>query len=195
MTAVTAALRIAIRSSPTLALPFSTAALTYEIMASSSSSTVPTIDCSRFYSEWKGHPIDDLTTVRTNALAERPERPIVYLAGDSSLDNKFWVNNTSPIVAGQLSLIYRDLFKCPIIPKPDVAFWMNSLLEDRATCINTAVEASMLRERDEALLPHDEFIRDNIRANDALIVSVGANDIALNPSASTIRHMLQLAWL
>jgi len=53
----------------------------------------------------------------------------------------------------------------------------------------------MLRERDEGLLEHDEFIRDNIRAEDILIVSVGGNDIALKPTAATVRNMLQLAWL
>jgi hypothetical protein len=41
----------------------------------------------------------------------------------------------------------------------------------------------------------DKFIRDKIRPSDILIVSVGANDIALRPNNSTIRHMLQLAWL
>ncbi len=38
-------------------------------------------------------------------------------------------------------------------------------------------------------------MRDNIRAEDVLIVSIGANDIALSPSAATARHMMQLAWL
>ncbi|KAH8640366.1 hypothetical protein IG631_03307 [Alternaria alternata] len=164
-------------------------------MASSSSPTIPMMNCSRFYFEWKGHPIDDLATFRTITLTERPGKPIIYLAGDSSLDNKHWVDKRSPIVPSQLPDIYSQAFKSPVVPKPDVAFWLNNLLEDRATCINTAVEESMLRDRDEMLMSHDEFIRDNIRPNDVLIVSVGANDVALKPNSSTIRHMLQLAWL
>ena len=164
-------------------------------MASSSSPTIPMMNCSRFYFEWKGHPIDDLATFRTITLTERPGKPIIYLAGDSSLDNKYWVDKRSPIVPSQLPDIYSQAFKSPVVPKPDVAFWLNNLLEDRATCINTAVEESMLRDRDEMLMSHDEFIRDNIRSNDVLIVSVGANDVALKPNSSTIRHMLQLAWL
>jgi len=80
-------------------------------------------------------------------------------------------------------------------PKPDVAFWLNHLLTDRATTINLAVEASTLRDRDTDLLDHDKFIRDNICAEDILIVSIGANDIALKPTYTTMRHMLQLAWL
>ena len=53
----------------------------------------------------------------------------------------------------------------------------------------------MIRDRRTILLPHDIFIRDNIRPSDILIVSVGANDVALRPTSSTILHMLQLAWL
>ena len=165
-------------------------------MASSlSSRTIPMINCARFYFEWKGHPIDDLATFHSLTLAERPDKRIVYLAGDSSLDNKYWVDKSSSIAPPQIPDIYSKIFKNPVVPKPDVAFWMNNLLKDRATCINTAVEESMLRDRDEKLLPHDQFIRDNIRSNDVLIVSVGANDVALKPNSSTIRHMLQLAWL
>lgn len=152
------------------------------------------INCSKFYFEWKGHPIDDLTNFRDTTLRHRPDKPIVYLAGDSSLDNKFWVNRENRDGSIEIPQIYTDTLNKPD-PKPDVAFWMNHLLGDRATCVNTAVEESMLRDRDEELLPHDEFIRDNICEKDALIVSVGANDVALKPNASTIWNMLQLAWL
>jgi hypothetical protein len=165
-------------------------------MASSSLSQATTakISSSRFYYEWKGHTIRDLAAFRNITLAERPDKPIVYLAGDSSLDNKYWVDRSGTSVAGAIPDIYHKTLNNPA-PKPDVAFWMNHILGDRATCINTAVEESMLRDRDDTLLPHDEFIRDNIRPSDILIVSVGANDVALRPNNSTIRHMLQLAWL
>jgi len=53
----------------------------------------------------------------------------------------------------------------------------------------------MLRDRDAELLPHDQFVRDHIRSQDALVVSIGANDIAFNPTAATAMHMLNLAWL
>ncbi|KAF1846455.1 uncharacterized protein K460DRAFT_431497 [Cucurbitaria berberidis CBS 394.84] len=161
---------------------------------STRSKSNPQVNCSKFYFEWQGHPIQDLTKFRNITLAQRPDKPIVYLAGDSSLDNKYWVKSFSKDIAAETPDIYKKTFQTPR-PKPDVAFWINHLLDDRATCINTAVEASMLRDRDDKLLPHDEFICDNIRAEDVLIVSVGANDIALKPLAYTIRHMLQLAWL
>ncbi|KAK3657207.1 hypothetical protein LTR22_009381 [Elasticomyces elasticus] len=157
----------------------------------------PKIHALPFYSEWAGHPIDDLQSIHSIIQAEHPEKPIVYLAGDSSLDNKVWVPSTGP--GGEplpvpVPSIYKVFLKNPK-PKPDVAFWINHVLGDKATALNTAVEASLLRQRDNALLPHDEFIRDHIGPRDVLIVSVGANDIALSPNASTMRHMMQLAWL
>lgn len=155
------------------------------------------INASRFYREWKGHPISDISEFRSITLSERPDKPIIYLAGDSSLDNKYWVPSSGPSgepLPVDAPEIYRAALDRPN-PKPDVAFWLNHFLGDSATTLNLAVEESMLRERDKDLLDHDKFIRDNIRADDILIVSVGANDIALRPTLGTIRNMLQLAWL
>jgi hypothetical protein len=153
------------------------------------------IDSFKFYGEWKGHPISDLVTFRNITLTERPDKPIIYFAGDSSLDNKFWVNRPDEYVPDEIPEIYHKTLKDPAKPKPDVAYWMNHILGDRATCINTAVEESLLRERDTNLLAHDEFIRDNIRPADTLVISIGANDIALSPTVATSTHMFQLAWL
>lgn len=165
-------------------------------MAASPTEKEPTrkINPSKFYFEYKGHPIEDLVRFKEITLAERPDKPIVYLAGDSSLDNKFWLHKTVEEIGAEVPAIYEKTLEKPR-PKPDVSFWLNHVLGERATCINTAVEESMLRERDDKLLNHDEFIRDNIRAEDVLIVSIGANDIALKPLPCTMRHMLQLAWL
>lgn len=150
-----------------------------------------------FFHEWAGHPVGDLSRALELIREARPDQPVVFLAGDSSLDNKAWVPSAGP--GGEpLPVPVPDIYNKfvePPVPKPDVAFWINHLLGVEATCLNTAVEASLLRHRDDGLLAHDEFIRDNIRAEDVLIVSVGANDIALSPTASTARHMAQLAWL
>ena len=155
------------------------------------------INTSRFYYEWKGHIISDLSAFRSVALSLRPNRPIIYLAGDSSLDNKHWVPSSGPFgepLVVDVPAIYQAALETPQ-PKPDVAFWLNHLLGDRATALNAAVEASTLRERDEDLLDHDSFIKDNIRAEDILVVSIGSNDLAMKPTSATVRHMLQLAWL
>ena len=158
-----------------------------------------------FFAEWKGHPLPDLAALHSHIISASPSQPIVYLAGDSSLDNKAWVPSSSPTLNGSAlpvptPSLYTSTLDDSNHIKPDVAFWLNHILSTSspgpgATCLNTAVEASLLRERDTALLPHDAFIRDHLRAQDILIVSVGANDIALSPTAATALHMLLLAWL
>ncbi|OAQ68606.2 esterase, SGNH hydrolase-type, subgroup [Pochonia chlamydosporia 170] len=121
------------------------------------------INTSRFYFEYKGHPIPDITTFFNIIISQRPRQPIIYLAGDSSLDNKYWLPSSSPS-GKSLPVAVPDIYRAALgrpFPKAD----------------------------------HDEFIRDHIRADDFLIVSVGANDIAMSPNFSTIWHMLLLAWL
>ncbi|KAH0596867.1 hypothetical protein MHUMG1_05175 [Metarhizium humberi] len=155
------------------------------------------INASRFYFEYKGHPISDIRAFHNIIISQRPTKPIVYLAGDSSLDNKYWLPSSSPggeTLPTEVPEIYKAALQPPH-PKPDVAFWLNHFLGSQATALNLAVEASLLQERDSDLLAHDKFIRDHIRAEDILIVSVGANDIAMRPNLSTICHMLLLAWL
>lgn len=149
-----------------------------------------------FYSNWAGHPIADLQMVH-KAICAASSNPIIYLAGDSSLDNKAWVPSNGPggeALPGTVPEIYNCFLKSPN-PKPDVAYFLNQALEGKASVINAAVEESLLRQRDVTLLPHDEFIRDHIRSEDFLIVSVGGNDIALSPTTATAWHMAQLAWL
>ncbi|KAF9739486.1 hypothetical protein PMIN06_001093 [Paraphaeosphaeria minitans] len=158
---------------------------------------MPQISPSKFYVQYRGHPVEDLETFHNITLQQRPDTPIVWLAGDSSLDNKYWVPGSGP-GGDPLDVEVPDIYNHTLqraTPKPDVAFWINHVLGTQATCINTAVEASMLRERDKTLLPHDEFIRDHIGNKDILIVSVGCNDIAMKPTFSTIWRMLALAWL
>ena len=155
------------------------------------------INTSRFYFEWRGHTIPDIEAFHTITLSQRPGQPVIYLAGDSSFDNKHWVPSSGaggePLPVEVPSIYYSALQRPQ--PKPDVAFWLNHSLEDRATVLNCAVEASTLRERESDLLEHDEFIRDHIRAEDILIVSVGGNDIALKPTLATACQMLKLTWL
>ena len=155
------------------------------------------INPSRFYFEWKGHPIADVSTFHSTSLSLRPNKPIVYLAGDSSLDNKAWVPSSGlngDSLPVPVPKIYEPILERPQ-PKPDVAFWLNHFLGARATALNLAVEESMLRERSDDLLEHDKFIRDHIRAEDILVVSIGANDIVLKPTLATVLYLLVLAWL
>ena len=47
------------------------------------------VDAAQYYSEYHGHRVQHLAVVRA-ALAEAGCAAFIYLAGDSSLDNKHW---------------------------------------------------------------------------------------------------------
>jgi hypothetical protein len=148
-----------------------------------------------FYGVWKGHDPEHLTELHSIIRAKRPGKPVVFLAGDSSLDNKYWVDRSDlDNIDVEVPEIYNLAFKETKKPKPDVSYWMNVALGQQGTALNCAIEASMLRERNTELLPQDEFIRDNLRPEDILVVSIGGNDIALRPNLATIRRLLQLAY-
>lgn len=148
-----------------------------------------------FYNTYHGHTLDHLKVVCTS-LGEK--QSIVYLAGDSSLDNKYWLLNRAPIKDAVNG--YQDILN-PAFMVPDIAYHLNNIFQTKQLnmgALNCAVEESTLANREGGfkspakLLPQDEFIRDNIRAEDVLIVSVGGNDIALRPSFRTIWNMLKL---
>jgi len=89
----------------------------------------------------------------------------------------------------------------------DVSYFMNKILADAGESdtfvLNTAVEASLLTQRVggcfgcvccacPSLWDQDKVIRDSLRPEDMLVVSVGGNDIALLPSIFTVIFMLLL---
>lgn len=52
-----------------------------------------------FYGEYHGHRIVDLQAVLAHIRDSKPDGSrIIYLAGDSSLDNKYWFSDTAPAV-------------------------------------------------------------------------------------------------
>jgi hypothetical protein len=123
------------------------------------------------------------------------QRGLLWTAGDSSLDNKYWFNDNVAAVGPYYTAL------APPTSKPDVAYWLNyqlmteqeqELIAPRLqqhnvkAAINTAVEASTLNERTFCLRMQDRFIRDNIQPEDVLVVSVGGNDVALLPLPCTI---------
>jgi len=160
------------------------------------------IDPSKFYrGTYRGHNLKDLDIV-FSSFNEKKVSSFWWLAGDSSLDNKYWIKSSqSPAIKG-----YERIFKNSTgsIDKcvPDVAYCVNNELNSlspldhpyaNAVCINTSVEESTLSERMQSgLLEQDVFIRDHIDTNDVLIVSVGGNDVVLKPSFATI---MSLAWI
>jgi hypothetical protein len=146
-----------------------------------------------FYYEYYGHRIDHLE-IMENSLRrfKGGERSLIFLGGDSSLDNKHWFTETAAAVNGYETLL------TPPVSKQDVAYWLNSeilkqKLESKFAVINCAYEESSIGSRAcGRLSKHDRFIRDHITSEDCLIVSVGGNDVALQPSLCTIMNILSL---
>ena len=115
---------------------------------------------------------------------------LIFFAGDSSLDNKFWFENRARATNG-----YEHILRPPEC-KLDVAYHVNKLLEARNprwACVNTAVEATSLNDRAFGrLLEQDRFLRDSVRETDAVVISVGGNDIALAPLLCTCCNVAPL---
>ncbi|EGD83482.1 hypothetical protein PTSG_04090 [Salpingoeca rosetta] len=161
-----------------------------------------------FYAEYHGHRAGHLKAVLEGLPADRRR---VFLVGDSSLDNKHWLfrgenkrlffrsaQQEEPCTAQAVGG-YENVLLPPLMAR-DVAFWCAHEAEARGkplSVLNCAVEESALGDRDRGrhLLPQDEFVRDNLRENDILIVSVGGNDVALKPTFRTLLSMAGLTLL
>lgn len=148
------------------------------------------ISSNDFYGNYHGHLVPHLKTVR-DSLAAQGANSFVYLMGDSSLDNKFWLlgQQMVPSCNG-----YENIL-APPKSVADVAYWMNFELAKNApgvVCVNCSVEESTISSRDDRLLPQDAFVEANVTSNDVIIISLGGNDIALRPSFKTICSM---GWL
>jgi len=149
----------------------------------------PKIDSFKFYDEYYGHKVEHLKAILPH-LRESCDS-LIWTAGDSSLDNKYWFKDRKKAVGKYSQILDPPQSKC------DVTFWLNYLAEERnkrcdekMAAINTAVEATTLNERCTKLRNQDIFLRDNIGKNDTLIVSIGGNDVALYPTPCTIFSIL-----
>lgn len=147
------------------------------------------VSSSRFYGEYNGHRVEDLEILLPRLRSSSDS--ILWTAGDSSLDNKYWFHESAEAVGAYKEVLEPPRSKC------DVTYWLNKVAESssRMATINTAVEATTLNERTLRLRPQDKFLRDNIREEDTLVVSIGGNDVALSPSPCTILNMLCLLSL
>jgi hypothetical protein len=149
-----------------------------------------------YYLTYNGHEIRHLNVIYDH-LRQQGIQEIIYLAGDSSLDNKFWLKNASMVPA---AAAYANVLH-PAKSYSDICYWINKNLEERqkhktTACMMTSVEETTLKQRlDHGLLPQDVFIRDHMQPQDTLIVSIGGNDIALAPTIRTILHLANLLFL
>lgn len=155
-------------------------------------SSVAIVDCRRFYAEYFGHEVGPLRVIHDTLrkTGSAGPRPCIFLAGDSSLDNKVWFEDTAAACNG-----YERILSPPRM-KQDVAYWINYELSQRgldAFCLNTAVEASSLNSRSLcSLLGQDSLIGECVTPHDTVVVSIGGNDLALNPVLATIANLVPL---
>ena len=146
------------------------------------------VDSRAFYAEYSGHKVQHLQILYSKL--RESSNSILWTAGDSSLDNKYWFWEAHPAVPGP----YAETLDPPQ-SNADITYWLNYLSHARQNsmaAINTAVEASTVNERTFRLRPQDRFLRDHIQSNDTLVVSVGGNDIALVPCPCTIASVVGL---
>lgn len=148
------------------------------------------MDSSSFYNFYTGHSITHLQILYKIIKKLAPQSKIVYLAGDSTLDNKFWILDQK----SKKAINYYQLVLNPPQMKPDVCYHLNNLLRGSPyICINCAVEESTLLERAQGnLLEQDVFIQQHLKKQDVLIVSVGGNDIVYKPTFTTLYNLVML---
>ena len=164
-----------------------------------------------FYKEYHSHKTKHLVTVKEGLSNgdQNGDQTFIYLCGDSSLDNKHWFFRTHKSKSNQMNDSkftaaavngYEHILHSPSRMVMDVSYPMNDLAERRfgsgkVVTIMSSIEESTIADREASatgMLYPDHFIRDNITEQDYLIVSVGGNDIALNPTIRTAFNMAML---
>lgn len=146
------------------------------------------INSTHFYSQYKGHPVSNLKQL----IQFQPNTPTIYLAGDSTLDNKYWLPNQS---STHPDLSHATLLDTNIL-RYDISYWLNKTFSTSGLrVINCAVEESALDDRSQTLLEHDKLIRDNIHEKDILVVSVGGNDVAIKLKPGIIFDVICSVYL
>lgn len=140
-------------------------------------------------SHYHGHNVETLKLII--AKARKLNKPIIYLIGDSSLDNKFWfIKNNSSMV--KPNSFYSEFINETV---PDIEFCLNDIIDNKFVVINCAVEESTLEQRMNKLTEQDILVQTTIRNDDVVICSVGGNDIALKPKPMTMFAMASLLFL
>eukprot|EP00931_Biecheleriopsis_adriatica_P103835 TRINITY_DN78626_c0_g1_i1.p1 TRINITY_DN78626_c0_g1~~TRINITY_DN78626_c0_g1_i1.p1 ORF type:complete len:380 (-),score=68.12 TRINITY_DN78626_c0_g1_i1:94-1131(-) len=172
------------------------------------------VSAGAFYATYHGHKARFLEQLLDCLLQVHGEvASVIYLAGDSSLDNKTWLFNQGapaerwrPASAHAPAMNGYEHFLNPPRMVCDVCYWMNQILKDMRApsfTLNTAIEATTLASRVGGmqccvvpaccgLYEQEVLIQERIRPSDMLVISVGGNDIALAPSIFTVIAMVLL---
>lgn len=139
-----------------------------------------------FYSEYHGHSIDDLEVIHDRLRSYG--KKVVWLVGDSSLDNKHWLfpdggwSKTFPNNLCADACNGYERFLNPPKSIQDVCYHLNSLLPSNYAAINCAIEE---RAVSDGISAHDTFVRNHMQDGDVVIISLGGNDLVLKSSLLT----------
>ena len=197
--------------------PSAAAEDSYRMRCSNAAARGPLLD-TKYYEYYNGHDVKDLRYAH-KTLQGLGCKSFIFLCGDSSLDNKHWffakgatrgehedgsigedeMNDdtiTAPAVNGYEKVLRSasPSRKASRMAK-DVCYWLNFHApgERRLCTIMSSVEASTAADRCEfRLLTQDKFIRDTVREEDYIIMSVGGNDIAMAPTLATVVNIALL---
>jgi len=157
-----------------------------ECPPAASTSVVPAL---AFYRTYHGHSVEHLRLLH----AHLPQPHRVWLVGDSSLDNKFWLLDTAaplPAENGLAALL------APPLSYPDIAHHLNALLARARlpfAALNAAVEESALCERARGrMLPQDALVAEAARPGDVVVACCGGNDVVLKPSLALVAALAAL---
>lgn len=157
------------------------------------------LSSSAFYGEYHGYRPEHLGHARSRLQSHAGIKRFIYLVGDSTLDNKYWFSSKSKALNG-----FESVFKPNQKMDRDVSYWFNQKAEQHLASKNVAtlcasVEESTIWDRRNRLLPQDDFVREMVTKDDMLVISVGGNDVALNPTIRTAVAMGMLVsspdWL
>ncbi len=83
------------------------------------SSTSAMLNARSFYGNYYGHPIEELEKVHHHFRNNSSKSDVIWLAGDSSFDNKHWFQDTAPACNG-----YEKILNPPT-SKQDITYWLN----------------------------------------------------------------------
>lgn len=150
------------------------------------------ISAKHFYNSYYGHKMPHIELLYKHFKKLSPKSSIVFLAGDSSLDNKHWIIGKQ---AKDATYGY-DTFLVPPLMVRDICYNLSNSINKKGIhntfVLNCAVEEATIGNKKQYLNSQDKFILSRITSNDILVVSIGGNDMALNPTISTMWNMFKL---
>lgn len=150
------------------------------------SNHVGTVDAASFYRNYYGHVPEHLRVAYASLRTQSGERPLVFLTGDSSLDNKSYVLDCAalPAVGGWERIL------TPPRALPDVAAWLSRALDAAGLphgVLNCAVEEATAADLAAApLVGAPAAVSRAITRTDVVVLSAGGNDVVLRPTLATV---------